>query len=609
MCGIVGSIGCSNVKGFLLTGLQRLEYRGYDSAGICLLQNGEFNIVRAVGKIKELEKQTKDLPESAKTGIGHTRWATHGKVNEANAHPHVAGSVALVHNGIVENFFDLKKELQREGRQFNSDTDTEIIAHLIDKNLSAGMSPEHAIINTIKKMKGIFSLGILIKNRDDALYAVKCGTPLVVGKSKEASYIASDVYPMLDYADTYAYLDDYEVVRLTPKEIKVFNLEEKVISKSFHPINMTHDALSKSGYRYYMEKEIYEQPIIIINTIQSRISNNRDEVLFEDMPLDKERIKNISKIYIVACGTAWHAALVGKYYIEKNAGIPVEVDIASEFRYREPILNKDILTVLISQSGETADTLAACKEAKRRGSFTIAVCNRQHSSLHREADFTVFTQAGVEIGVAATKSFTAQVAVMLLVSLYFGTVRGVTSKKDLCKLLEEIVKLPLMMEKVLQQANAVFKAIETYYEHKTFLFIGRGIHYPLALEGALKLKEITYIHAEGYPAGELKHGPIALVDEQLVLVALAPMDHLYEKALSNIEEVKARGASVIGITTEGDTKISHVAEHTIFIPDVSWEIMPMLEAIPVQMLALYLAIKKGTDVDQPRNLAKSVTVE
>jgi glutamine---fructose-6-phosphate transaminase (isomerizing) len=611
MCGIVGAVSKNNkdVTEYMLTGLKRLEYRGYDSSGVCVLLEGAFHTVRAVGKIKELEKKLNETKISSDIGIGHTRWATHGKVSERNAHPHTVGDVAIVHNGIIENHDELKEELLKKGRKFSSETDTEIIAHLLDIEYKKEKNELKAIIRSIKRLRGMFSLGILFKGNVNTLFAVKCGTPLVAGKSKKASYIASDVYPLVGYATSYAFLDDHEIARIEPDNITVYDIEGQKVKKTFSPLSVTSEELSKGGYRYYMEKEIHEQPQVIVNTIQDRISPSREKIIFDDMPLKKEQIKKIKRICIVGCGTAWHAGLLGKYLIEKYTRIPVEVDVASEFRYRKPILSKDVLTILISQSGETADTLGAGREAKKMGSFVMAICNKPNSTMDRESGYTIFTQAGPEIGVAATKSFTAQVSVILLIALYFGDVLGKFKKGQLKEILEDFVKIPFQIETVLNLSEAVSEAASKYLKFKTFLFIGRGIHFPIALEGALKLKEITYLHAEGYASGELKHGPIALVDKGLVLIAICPKDDLYEKSISNIEEVSARGGSVIAIGTQGDKRLAKISDVFIPLPVVNKDLMPILEVVPIQVLALNVAIKKGTDVDKPRNLAKSVTVE
>ncbi len=611
MCGIVGAVGHerTNVLNYMITGLKRLEYRGYDSSGVCTLDGASFNTVRAVGKIKALEAKLEKAQLVSHIGIGHTRWATHGKVSEKNAHPHTVGSVAIVHNGIIENYAELKEALLKRGRKFNSETDTEIIAQLLDEGYSSGRDEFKCIIDTIKQLKGMFSLGIMFKDRSESIFAVKCGTPLVLGKGPNSTYIASDVHPLVEYAEEYSFLDDYEIAKLEPQNITVFNSDGKELVKGFQHLSCSSDELSKCGYRYYMEKEIHEQPQVIVNTIQDRISPSREEVLLDDLPLTEEQIRNFKRIYIVACGTAWHAGLLGKYFIEKYARIPVEVDVASEFRYRSPILSKDVLTILISQSGETADTLAAGREAKKYGSFVVAICNKPNSTMNRESNFTIFTQAGSEIGVAATKSFTSQVSVLLLFALYLGKVFKNISADELRPVLNDLVKMPFQMEQVLKHSDVISDLASMYSKHKTFLFIGRGIHYPIALEGALKLKEITYLHAEGYASGELKHGPIALVDEQLVLVALCPKDDLYEKTISNIEEVRARGGDVIAIGSDGDERLKAMSNIFIPMPLVAKDLMPILEVIPAQLLALNVAIKKGADVDKPRNLAKSVTVE
>ncbi|MBN1115316.1 MAG: glutamine--fructose-6-phosphate transaminase (isomerizing), partial [Oligoflexia bacterium] len=512
-------------------------------------------------------------------------------------------------NGIIENYSQLRDELKKKGRTFSSETDTEIVAHLLDIEYHKTGDELKAIINTIAMLRGMFSLGIIFKHNRETLYAVKYGTPLVVGHGDSVSYIASDIHPLAGYAKTYAFLEDREIARLAPSSVEVFDADGKTVKKKQHALDISQEAFSKAGYRFYMEKEIHEQPQVIINTIQSRISGARDAVLLDDLPLDSQKLKNIKRVYIIACGTAWHAALTGKYLMEKFAKIPVEVDIASEFRYRQPLLDRDVLTILISQSGETADTLAAGREAKKHGSFVIAICNKPNSTMHRESDFTVFTEAGVEIGVAATKSFTAQISTLLLLSLHFSKLLGTMDDGKIKDTLEGFVKIPVILEGLMNISEEMGKIASRFIKARTFLFIGRGIHYPVALEGALKLKEITYIHAEGYAAGELKHGPIALVDDELVLIAVSPMDDLYEKSISNIEEVSARGGSVIAIGTEGDERLASISDVFIPLPRVSWEFLPILEAVPIQMLALNMAIKKGTDVDKPRNLAKSVTVE
>ncbi len=611
MCGIVGAVskGDHNILEYMITGLKRLEYRGYDSSGVCILSGDSFATVRAVGKIKELEKKLEEVHLVSNVGIGHTRWATHGKVSERNAHPHIVGDIAIVHNGIIENYDALKEELLKNGSKFSSETDTEIVAHLIDIEYKKEKNELKAIINTIKKLQGMFSLGILFKARKDTLFAVKCGTPLVMGKDETTSYLASDVYPLVKYASSYAFLEDYEIAIMEPEKITVYNMKGQETKKPFSPLNISNDELSKGGYKYYMEKEIHEQPQVIVNTIQDRISGARDAVIFDDMPITREQIKKIKRICIIGCGTAWHAGLLGKYFIEKFARISVEVDVASEFRYRNPVISKDVLTILISQSGETADTLAAGREAKRMGSPVITICNKPNSTMHREFDYTIFTQAGPEIGVAATKSFTSQVSVLLLLALHFGDTLGTLKKDQLKSILDDFVKIPFQIENVLKLCDVVSEAASKYIKFKTFLFIGRGVHFPIALEGALKLKEITYLHAEGYASGELKHGPIALVDEKLVLIAICPQDDLYEKSISNIEEVSARGGSIIAIGTEGDKRLKKISDVFIPLPIVNKDLMPILEVVPIQVLALNVAIKKGTDVDKPRNLAKSVTVE
>jgi glutamine---fructose-6-phosphate transaminase (isomerizing) len=609
MCGIVGSIGNEkhNVMDFLITGLKRLEYRGYDSSGVCILNGENFNIIKSVGKINELEKKLEKQSFSSHLGVGHTRWATHGKVCENNAHPHKSEYISIVHNGIIENYSELKEELIKKNVKFESETDTEVIVHLLNLEYKKAKDEKKSIFNTVSKLKGMFSLGIIFKNNPSKMYAIKVGTPLVIGLSDETSYLASDVYPLVEYADKYAYLEDFEVAEMKKNKIKVYDLKGKEIKKEFLKLDFSNEEISKGEYKYYMEKEIHEQPRVIINTIQGRISADRTKVIFEKLE-EKIKIKDINKIYIVACGSSWHAAMIGKYLIEKNSKISVNVDIASEFRYRENILDKKSLVIFISQSGETADTIAACKTVKKECS-TIAICNKPNSSLDRECDYTILTQAGVEIGVAATKSFTAQVCILILLSLYLGLEKKVIKDKYLKEILDDIVKLPHIIEKQLKNLKFIEEIVNDVLKYQVFLFIGRGVNYPLALEGALKLKEISYLHAEGYPSGELKHGPIALVDQNLLLIALCPKDKLYEKSISNIQEVKSRGGSIFSIGTSGDEKLKSMSEFFIGLEKVSSDIMPILEVIPLQVLALNIAVRKGTDVDKPRNLAKSVTVE
>lgn len=605
MCGIVGAVSKNNNLDFILNGLKRLEYRGYDSSGVCSLTSNGFVTTKAVGKIVELEKKLyKDIPTSNVT-IGHTRWATHGRVNELNAHPHIVNNIALVHNGIIENFTSLKKSFTN----IVSETDTEIIAHLLNKYYNETANFLSAISKTVKKLEGMFSLAILNLKEPETIYVVKKGTPLLIGKSNDAVYLASDLHPLVDYAKEYIRLEDGELARLCLNaSVEVMDFSLNKIEKSFEVLDIKLEDISKGTYKHYMQKEIFEQPQILIETISNNISQDRNEILFDHTPI-KDILHNINNIKIVACGTAWHAGLVGKYLIENIAKIPVEVDLGSEFRYRNPCLDSKTLIILISQSGETADTLAALSIAKKNKAYTLAICNREGSTLHREADYTLFTQAGIEIGVAATKSFTAQLSVLLLFSLYSAKVLDRVTYDYLKDVISDYVKLPTLMEQVLENSKKIKQIVEMVANSKTFLFVGRGIQYPLALEGALKLKEITYMHAEGYASGELKHGPIALVDENVSVIALSLFDTLYEKMYSNLEEIKARGGNIFAICSDKDEKLQNISKAIFKVPRVRWELIPILESIPIQLFSYYFAVHKGTDLDKPRNLAKSVTVE
>lgn len=600
MCGIVGGIVNEGVLDYLVTGLKRLEYRGYDSAGVSTMQNGKINYVKSVGKIKELEKKLKNNTIDTNIGIGHTRWATHGKVSEENAHPHIVGSVSIVHNGIIENYKEIKEEFNIKA---NSETDTEVVAYLLDMFFKETKDPLKTVKKMSAKLEGMFSLGIIFAGIDK-IYAVRSGSPLVVGKNDSESFLASDTYPMIDYADSYTRLEENQIAVLSKNNIEIFDWDLNLIEANFKKLDIAQSTLSKGNYKYYMEKEIYEQVTVFMDTIQDRISNDRKSTDFRDLDL-----KPYKRIHIVACGTAWHAGLMGKYYIEEFARIPVDIEVASEFRYRNPILSKETLIIFISQSGETADTLAALKQAKSKGIKTLAICNRPDSSLDREADYTVLTRAGMEIGVAATKSFLTQMGIIFLLALEFAKQNNSMEQAKIAEILKKFVHLPVLIEKTFKTNTLTKEAAQIFRKIKRFMFLGRGFHYPIALEGALKLKEITYISAEGYPAGELKHGPIALVDDDLVAVAIAPKDRLYNKTINGIEEIVSRSGKILAIGTEGDSKLKELSDVFISIPDLEEIFLPFIEIIPIQFFALNMAIAKGTDVDNPRNLAKSVTVE
>jgi len=607
MCGIVGCISKKNNLSYIIEGLKRLEYRGYDSSGVCIIKDNKYKNIRAVGKVKALEDKIINEIDFSNISIAHTRWATHGRVNETNAHPHIVEGTAIVHNGIIENYIELKQQLNNDN--IVSETDTEIIAHLIEKHYTSCNDYLKAISLTINSMKGMFSLAILNLKTPDTMYLVKKGTPLSIGRAKDAIYVASDIHPLLNYADSYAFLEDGEIAEISLEEnVKVMDFNLNLKNKEFKKIDFTIQDISKGTYRYFMEKEIFEQAQVIIETIKNKISADRTRILFDDTPI-KNILNNINNIKIVACGTAWHAGLIGKYLFEKISLIPVEVDLASEFRYRDVCVDNKTLIIFISQSGETADTLASLDLAKKKNAFTLAICNRENSSLHRLADYTLFTQAGLEIGVAATKSFTSQIAVLLLLTYYSGYVLNKINKAKLSSFINDFVKVPFMIQEILNNSSQIEDIVKSFISNKTFLFIARGIQFPIALEGALKLKETSYIHAEGYASGELKHGPIALVDEEVCVVAVSLLESLYEKNYSNIEEVKARGGKIFAICSEDDVKLSRISDELFKVPNTRWEFIPLLSSIPVQLFAFYFALHKGTDLDKPRNLAKSVTVE
>lgn len=609
MCGIVGYIGRRETAQVLLEGLKRLEYRGYDSAGIAVFHKGKLEIRRNEGKLRRLEELIGGETFDGRVGIGHTRWATHGRPSDENAHPHKAGKVAVVHNGIIENYLPLKEFLKRKGRLFTSETDTEIIPHLIDELIKEGCSFLDAVRTALDRLKGSYSLGILYEGDERSLIAAKKESPLVVGIGEQEYFIASDVPAILPYTKDFVFMEDGEVVLLSPEGVKVFDAKGEEVSKEPKRVDWNPLMAEKGGYKHFMLKEIFEQPRAVIDTIRSRLSEEQGDGILEEIHLEPSVLKEIRRVCLIACGTSYHAALVGKFLIEGFCRIPVEADIGSEFRYRNPILGEDDLLVAISQSGETADTLAALREGKRKGARTLAICNVVESSLARDSDYAIYTHAGPEIGVASTKTFVTQLVILFLLSVRMGRELGCLSAKDGKSLIEDLIKIPHRMEEVLKSSEQVAKIAKQYIYAKDFLYLGRGINYPIALEGALKLKEISYVHAEGYPAGEMKHGPIALIDREMPVVALATRNEVYEKVLSNIEEVKAREGKVIALASQSDQEISRKADDVIFIPDTHPALAPILLTIPLQLLAYYMADFKGTDVDQPRNLAKSVTVE
>ncbi|MEW6265297.1 MAG: glutamine--fructose-6-phosphate transaminase (isomerizing) [Thermodesulfobacteriota bacterium] len=609
MCGIVGYVGHRDAVAILIGGLERLEYRGYDSAGLALLNQGEVHIRRREGKLTRLKELVAEKPLSGSAGLGHTRWATHGRPTETNAHPHMYGDVAVVHNGIIENYLELKKELIRAGHEFSSETDTEVLSHLIEFHGRQGASFEEAVRLALARVRGSFALGILHRRWPETLIGARRESPLIVGYGEGEAFLASDVPALLEHTRRVSYMDDGEIAVVSPGRVKFLTLEGQTVDKQVHQVLWDPIMAQKAGYKHFMQKEIFEQPRAVIDTFRGRVSPDQGRVVLPDLPFTAEEIKSWNKVFIVACGTSYHAGLVGKFMIEELARMPVEVDLGSEFRYRDPILDEKTLLVLISQSGETADTLAAMREGKAKGGRTLAICNVVGSSLSRAVEGVIYTQAGPEIGVASTKAFTTQLTCLYLLAMFLAEARGLLPLEKGRTLVEELMHLPSLMEEALEEEAMIKLVGKRYFQAGDFLYLARGINYPLALEGALKLKEISYIHAEGYPAGEMKHGPIALIDEHLPVVVCAPSGRTMEKTLGNIEEVKARSGPVIAITEQDNDQAQAKADQVIYIPKTSELLMPIVLALPLQLLAYHVAVMRGTDVDQPRNLAKSVTVE
>ncbi len=619
MCGIVGYVGGRNTAPIVLEGLKRLEYRGYDSAGIAIVgADGSLIIRRASGKLHNLEEAVQLSPIDGNYGIGHTRWATHGRPTEENAHPHTGPSrnVVLVHNGIVENYLDLRRELEQRGHVFVTETDTEVVAHLVEVYLADGLSFEDAVRTTVKRINGVFALAIMACHEPGKIIAARNGPPVVIGLGDNEYFVASDVPAILSHTRDMFFLDDGDLAVVTRDGVRLMDFEGTPIKRQVTHILWDPILAEKGGYKHFMLKEIYEQPRAVRDTLLGRVGQESGHIFLEEMSITPEEFAAFQQIRIVACGTSWHAGLTGKVMIERLARLPVEVDYGSEFRYRDPIIDEKTLTVVISQSGETADTIAAQREAKQKGSKTLAICNVIGSMIPREASGTLLTHAGPEIGVASTKAFTSQVTALFVLAMYLGQKRGVLSDADSQALVGELVRLPGKLEHLLGKENHYEEIARALFRATDFLYLGRGIHFPIALEGALKLKEISYIHAEGYPAGEMKHGPNALIDEKLPVVVLAAYDPAepasrvrYEKTLSNIQEVKAREGIVIGIINEGDEDARKMCSYAIEIPTTSEMLLPLLEIVPLQLLAYHIAVRRGCDVDQPRNLAKSVTVE
>jgi glucosamine--fructose-6-phosphate aminotransferase (isomerizing) len=624
MCGIVGYVGKKQVVPVILDGLKRLEYRGYDSAGIAVGGSHEgLQVRRAEGKLCNLENAVRLRPMNGTYGIGHTRWATHGCPTEENAHPHrdCTGRIVVVHNGIIENYVALKKELIRQGHVFRTQTDTEVLAHLIEKHLYHRINGpilrlEDAVRKTIAEIRGVFAMAAISADEPQKIVAARNGPPAVIGLGDHEYFVASDLPAILNHTRDLFFLNDGDLAVITPEHVLVTDFENRAVARQVQHITWDPVMAEKGGYRHFMLKEIHEQPRAVRDTAMGRMSIESGQVMLEPMEISEEELRRVQKISIAACGTSWHAGLAGKFMIERLARIPVEVDYASEYRYRDPIISLNELALLITQSGETADTIAAQREAKQKGSKTLAICNVVGAMIAREASGAIYTHAGPEIGVASTKAFTAQLTALFLLAVHLGRLRGTLSLAEAKRHLGALAELPEKLEKVLS-ADAEYECLARIYcRAQDALFLGRGIHYPIALEGALKLKEISYIHAEGYPAGEMKHGPNALIDEELPVVVLATRDasdpdsvQRYEKTVSNLKEVKARSGKVIAVATEGDEEIAEAADHVLFVPEAPELLLPILEIVPLQLLAYHIAVLRGCDVDQPRNLAKSVTVE
>jgi glucosamine--fructose-6-phosphate aminotransferase (isomerizing) len=629
MCGIVGYVGKKSVVPIIIEGLRRLEYRGYDSAGIAVAGGADgLQLRRAEGKLRNLEEVIRQKPLDGTYGIGHTRWATHGRPTEENAHPHrdCTGKIVVVHNGIVENYLSLKKKLTEEGHKFTTETDTEIIAHLVEKYSGAsndgssghGRHPslEDAVRQTVKQLTGVFALAVISSNEPNKIVAARNGPPAVIGLGNDEYFVASDVPAILNHTRDIFFLADGDMAVVTPDGVHLSDFDGRPVRRQIQHVTWDPILAEKGGFKHFMLKEIYEQPRAVRDTALGRVSQDTGHIFLDQMEITEAEFRAARKINIIACGTSWHAGQAGKFMIESLARVPVEVDYASEWRYRNPIVEPETITLVISQSGETADTIAAQREAKAKGSKTLAICNVVGSMITREAAGTIYTHAGPEIGVASTKAFTGQLTALYIFAMYLAQLRGVMTAEQAQAAMLELTRIPAKLEHVLAQDPACDELAKRYQKVHDFLFLGRGIHYPIALEGALKLKEISYIHAEGYPAGEMKHGPNALIDENLPAVVIATRDmnnpgsvQRYEKTISNLKEVKARSGVVIALATEGDEEIKEAADHVLYVPAAPEELSPILEIVPLQLLAYHIAVRRGCDVDQPRNLAKSVTVE
>jgi glucosamine--fructose-6-phosphate aminotransferase (isomerizing) len=609
MCGIVGYIGYREAAPLILDSLRKLEYRGYDSAGIAVLHNGQVAIRRAEGKLRNLEEMIKRQPMIGAVGIGHTRWATHGRPSETNAHPHRAGDVVVVHNGIIENYLELKQQLSRRGTHFSSETDSEIVAHLVAEKVSRGVDFLEAVRRTLREIRGSYALLFLNRKDPKRLIVAKNSTPIVIGSGEGETFIASDIPALLDYTRKVTFLEDGEIGEVTLGATRLLNGSGKVIRRPLKEITWDAVAARKGGFAHFMLKEIHEQPRSLADTFRGRIALKDGQVSLEGIALKANEVKQIKRIHLVACGTAWHACLVGKFLLEEIAGIPAEVDYGSEFRYRSPLMDPKSILLMVSQSGETADTLAATDIARAKKAKILSICNVIDSSIARKSDGVLYTHAGPEISVASTKAFTTQLTALYLLAIALGRLNGKLKAPDARILLRDLMHLPTWVEKALESEGQVKELARELMHSRDFLYLGRGINYPIALEGALKLKEISYIHAEGYPAGEMKHGPIALIDETMPVVVLAPRDRYFQKTVSNLKEVESRGGKVIVLTDDAKTAGEIAAHRVLTLPKASHYLTPIVMTIPLQLLAYYIAVHRGTDVDQPRNLAKSVTVE
>ena len=609
MCGIVGYVGPKSCADLLVDGLRRLEYRGYDSAGLAVHDGKEIRVVRSVGKLGNLVTALKEKPLQGSPGIGHTRWATHGRPSEMNAHPHVAGGIAVVHNGIIENHLHLKRQLVEQGVKFASDTDTEIVAHLVEREVKSGQKLLEAVRRALTEVEGAYAVAVLSKDEPDRIVIAKNSSPLVIGLGDGETFCASDIPAILPYTREMLLMEEGEIALLTAGGVELTTLKGERVERKPKTITWNAAQAEKSGYKHFMLKEIHEQPRAIEDTMRGRIDLEKWDVVESEIGVDASAAKSLRRVYFLACGTSFHASLYGRYLVETLAGVPSTSELASEFCVREPVIGAGDLVVAVSQSGETIDTLAAVKVAKERGARVLALANVLDSAIPRASHGALYTHAGPEIGVASTKCFTAQLCAMVLLAVYLGRQRGTLSVDRAHEVLQGMLEVPHRMREVLAQDDTLRDLARKYQNAKSFLFLGRGVSYPIAVEGALKLKEISYIHAEGYAAGEMKHGPIALIDENMPVVVVMPRDKTYEKTLSNLQEVKAREGRLLALATRGDAEVGAIADHVFYLPKMDPILTPFITSLPLQLLAYYVADFKGTDVDQPRNLAKTVTVE